>query len=443
MKLSRRRFLGTAGAAAATLPLLRAMPTAAGPMVYPKRLIIVFTANGTIHGSWTPTGSETAWSLSPILAPLERHKSRLLVLDGVNVQSGFNGPGDDHQRGMGHLLTGTELLAGDEFPGCGGECAGSGWGGGISVDQFIADRVGNATPLRSLELGVQSGSYGSIWNRMAYRSADQPIPPEDSPYRAFERLFADFTTDTTELDRLREQRRSVIDTVYGDFTSLRGRLGSDDRQKLDAHLEAVRDIERRLGNRGGLGASCAVPDLGGMINVDDNDNFPAVGRLQMDLLTMALACDLTRVVSLQWSGAVSQTRHSWLGIGEGHHDLSHEGDSNAMTQDKLVQINTWYAEQFAYLLDRLSGVPEGDGTMLDHSIVVWGNELGKGNEHSHTLVPFVLAGSADNYFRTGRLLRYEGAAHSNLLVSLCNAMGVETSSFGNPAYCSGPLPNLR
>ena len=157
---------------------------------------------------------------------------------------------------------------------------------------------------------------------------------------------------------------------------------------------------------------------------------------------MSLACDLTRVASIQWSTSVSNKVFSWLGISEGHHDLSHEGDTNGDAQSKLIQINTWYAEQFAYLVAALKAVPEGDGTMLDNTVILWCNELGIGNLHSRTDVPYVLAGGCGGYFKTGRHLQYDGENHNNLMVSLCNAMDVNVSTFGNPAYCTGPLSKL-
>jgi hypothetical protein len=158
---------------------------------------------------------------------------------------------------------------------------------------------------------------------------------------------------------------------------------------------------------------------------------------------MSLACDLTRVASLQWSTSVSNKQFPWLDIHEGHHDFSHEGDTNADAQAKLVAINTWYAEQFAYLVTALKGVAEGEGSLLDNTVVLWCNELGIGNTHSRRDMPYVLAGSAGGYFQTGRYLQYQGDPHNNLLLSLCHAMGLEElTSFGNPAYCTGPLPKL-
>jgi hypothetical protein len=229
----------------------------------------------------------------------------------------------------------------------------------------------------------------------------------------------------------------VLDHVSANLTRFQTRLAGEDKQKLEAHLEAIRDIERRLDSGALLG--CSPLELPASFDEDSNDNFPQVVDLQSKLIARAFACDQTRVATLQWSRSVGGERMTWLGITRGHHDISHDGDSNTDSLEQLTQINVWYAEQFALLLDELAAVPEGGETMLDHCLVLWVNELGRGNSHSRDKMPFVMAGSANHYFQTNRLLRYDEDSHSNLLVSLCNAMGVPTTTFGNPAYCTGPL----
>ena len=437
-KLSRRDLLWSFGLAAASLPILNLTNARAQAGTFPTRLLIVFSPNGTVHENWVPSGTETAWTLSRILAPLERHKADLIVLDDVKNEAAHHGPGDGHMTGMGCLLTATELLEGTQFE-CGGTDPCSGWGGGISVDQHIANAVGGETKFKSLELSVLSGG-ADVWSRMCYAGADQPIAPLDDPFQVFDRVFGDLTIDTAELERIRAQRRSVLDYVNANLTRFEARLGGEDREKLAIHLEAVREIERRL--ESGALAGCSQPTLPGTFDVRNNDNFPQVVDLQSKLIARAFACDQTRVATVQWSRSVGGTRMTWLGVTRGHHDLSHDGDSNADTLEQITQINIWYAEQFAALLDELKAVPEGDGTLLDHTLVVWVNELGRGNSHSRTKIPFVLAGSANGYFRTDRFLQYDGDSHSNLLVSICNAMGVETTTFGNPAYATGPLRML-
>jgi hypothetical protein len=463
VQLSRRAFLRGAGGVAIALPFLEAMgcsrssssssPSGTGaPGVtqkaviglngFQKRFIVFFTANGTIPTRWTPTGGETDFVLSDILGPLERHRNDLLILNGVDNEVSNHGPGDGHMKGMGCLLTGTELLSGDDFTGGNGELAG--WGGGISVDQEIANAIAGDTKFKSLEFGVRTGG-ASVWSRMAYSGPDLPLPPTDSPYTMFDRAFGDLGADPFGLEKLRAQRHTVLDTVMEDYTRLNARLGAADRQRLEEHLETIRGVESRLDNGGALGGECRLPTMGTPVDSGQSQNFPVIGDLQLDLMTMALACDLTRVASIQWSSSVSGQVFGWLdpAIPETHHDLSHEGDTNTYALENLVRINTWYMTKLAELVDRLKAVPEGTGTMFDNTVILVCNELGKGNSHTRNNEPFLLVGSAGRYFRTGRSLTYDGTtAHNKLLVSLCNAFGIERTTFGNPVYGSGPLDRL-
>jgi hypothetical protein len=179
------------------------------------------------------------------------------------------------------------------------------------------------------------------------------------------------------------------------------------------------------------------------MSLTDINNYPAIGKLQMDLLVAALACGQTRIASLQWSRSVSEIPMPWLSIGTGHHTLSHKADTDTTSQAQLVTINTWYAQQFAYLLQKLDSVQESNGTLLDNCLVIWVNELAKGNVHSHQPLPVVIAGKCGGAIRAGRFLTYPSTTpHNNLLVSVANAMGTKISTFGNPAYCTGALPNL-
>lgn len=444
--ISRRQWLRGAGGAALALPLLNFVDgrrtLQAAPTEFPKRLILMFSPNGTIPSAWTPSGGETDFTLPTILAPLAPHRDKLLIIDNVDMESAYHGPGDGHQTGMGSLWTGIELLAGTEFKG-GGDSGTAGWGGGPSVDQHIAKTVGVSTKLPSLELGVQV-SGATVWSRMSYKAANQPVPPENDPGKVFDRVFGSLGADPTGLAKLRARRQSVLDAVATDFKRLDPKLASEDKLKVVQYADALRDIESRLDAGGLLGGACVKPTRPGAIALTDSKNFPAIAKMQMDLLVMALACDLTRVGSLQFSNSVGNRVHSWQGIAEGHHDLSHMGDSDTVAQDKLVKINTWYAEQLAYLIAAMKKIPEGTGTMLDNTVIVWGNELGVGNRHTRRDVPFVMAGSCGGYFKTGRYLKYATATrHNNLLVSLCNAMGLaEQKTFGNPAYCTGALPRL-
>lgn len=445
-RLSRRSVLHGLGGLTIALPLLDAMlgaPAHAGPTTPPKRLIVMYTPNGTIASNFWPTGGENDFVLSPILAPLEPHRNKLLILGGIDMLSSLSGPGDAHQKGTGQCLTATELLDGD-FEGDGG--ASAGWAGGISVDQEVANHVGLDTPYRSLELGV-AVQGASVRSRISYRAAGQPLPPENSPYAAYQRLFGDSLGDPLQIERRTARRQTVLDAVADQHAKLRDRLGAEDREKLANHLLGVEAIRSRLDQSViPFEGACQPLDQGMPLDVDLVSNMPMVGRLQMDLLAMALACDITRVGSLMWSNSTANHVLSFVdpAIVEGHHSIAHKGDEDHVKIAQNTLINKWYAEQLAYLLDRLAAIPEGDGTVLDNTVILWTNEQAKGNNHDRHDMPYVLAGSAGGYFKTGRYVEFSGQklGHNRLLVSLLNAMGIDADSFGNPEFGTGPLSGL-
>ncbi len=444
------RGLVAGGAVAVGLPWLEIMetPGAKAAPTGPKRIIFWFTANGSLPSIWTPPAN-LALDGHPIHAPLAPHSDKLIFLDGVNQTIANQSIGDGHQTGMACMLTNAEILPGNLF--CEGGCEPGmeqyvGWGGGISVDQYLANEIQNDITLkyRSLELGVQVQSE-SVWSRMCYAGPDTPVPPRVDPNQNFNDFFSDLGADPFALEVLRRKRHSVLDAVIDDYTTFNARLGKDDKVRLDQHLEAIRAVEKRLDATGQVGEACDIPTVvlpGDVYN--QNDMYPVTGRAQMDLLVMALACDMTRVASLQWSTAVSNTRFTWLPLilGEGHHDLSHYDDNAADAQADITAINHWYTEQFAYLLAQMRAIPEGTSTMLDNSVVVWVNELGQGNSHTRNDIPFILAGSCGGYFNTGRVLDFGGDHHGKLLVSLTHAMDKPVSTFGDPAFSQGPLPGL-
>jgi hypothetical protein len=439
-RMGRRTFLRGAAGTAIALPWLEAFaPRRAHAATAPvKRFIVMFSADGTLPTQWTPTGGETSFTLSPILTPLQPHQADLVVVQGLYQQGGG---GDGHQSGIGGMLTGAPLNPGP-FAGVG--AAPAGWATGPSVDQRIAQALAAPTKFSSLELGVQVGAADN-WGRMIYKDANQPLPPTDDPAEVYASVFTDLHTDPAVLARLRARHQSILDTVGGEYTRISGKLGAADKQRLDAHLAAVREIEQRLTTDLVVSnPSCHDPVVTA-VAAQANDSFPAVGSLQMDLLTMAFACDLTRVASLQWSRSVSQTRFTWLGITDGHHDLSHRSDDDTDAVNKLTQINTWYATQMAGLIQRLKDTPDGaGGTLFDNTLILWCNELAKGNTHSRQDAPYVLAGSAGGTLRTGRFVSYEGQGlpHNNLLVSILNAMDIPDTTFGKSDWCTGALTGL-
>jgi hypothetical protein len=324
--LSRRAFVGGAGATLATLPLLESLGARAQESAPIQRLVLMFNPNGTVQDAFWPSvvNSEADFELSPILAPLETHKSRLLLLKGLSIAVANVGPGGPHQKGTGGLFTGSELQAGSFLDGDGSR---AGWANGPSFDQVVVQNLGQPTLLPSLELGVRA-TEAEVRSRVVYAGAGAPLPPQNDPTLVHERLFSGLQLAPEELNRLRAQRLSVLDTVKAQFAEVQPRLSAADRAKLEGHLEMIRSVERRLDLIAGVSGQCAVPAAPPVLAPDDETTMPSISRLQLDLLAMAFACDATRVGSMQYSNASNAIRFPWRdSLGQGH-TLSHAGDSD-------------------------------------------------------------------------------------------------------------------
>lgn len=456
-RFTRRNFLRGLGGTAIALPFLNAgLPGVARALnpentsneKFPKRFIVFFHPNGVIPEAWWPkrgsSGKEGDFQLHGSLEPLKPFKDKLLMMSGVNMNSVEAGPGGPHQNGMGGVLTGRALQEG-QMVGNDGSLAG--WGNGISIDQAIAQTVGKNTPFKSLELGVRADSHGGsrVRTRLSYAGPAQPLPPQNDPRKVFEQLFSDFQTDPGAHDEIRDKRASVLDTVQEQFKRVEDKVGQEDRQRLKRHFAKIRDLESRLRNDGIEGAGCSAPDKPPKKNTDSEDTMPRIAALQTELAVMALACDLTRVVSIQMSNSVNHIRYPWVNsMGDGH-ALSHAGPSNTSAHQEWIARDKWHAKQFAYLLKELDSIPEGDGTMLDNTCLLWVQEISQGNTHSHKNMPFIMAGNVDNQFRTGRYINFSGGKeHNDLLAALGKAYGVplKNDKFGDPDFCSGPLSGL-
>ncbi len=438
-RFGRRAFLRGAAGAVVALPFLTSMRVHAQSTVFPKRLLLVYTPNGVTQEDWWPTNtSETGWDLRRILEPFAGYKDKLTLLKGVNIQVAQTGPGGPHQKGLGGLWTGNSLQEGDFVDGCGSR---AGWANGISVDQEIANVVGLDTLLPSLEVGVRA-IQSDVRARMSYKGPGQPLPPMNDPRDVYFRLFAGFQSDPTELEAMRSKRKSVLETVQQQFAALTPRLSVEDRNKLDQHLALVRDVERRLDILPVDGSTCGVPTEPPILNEDDENDMPEIADLQADMISMAFACDATRVASLQLSSAINRLRFPWqMSNGEGH-TLSHAGSNSSGAFTERTERLKWYAERIVRVMDNLAQIQEGDGSVLDNTLIVWGNEVSKGNLHTHQDIPFLMIGSAGGYFQTGRYLEYAGEPHNKLLVSILHAMGIEADNFGHPDYTNGPLSGL-
>ncbi len=443
-KLTRRALLRGAGGAALALPLLSSLDARAQTAAFPKRILFVYTPNGNV---FLPQSMNFQGS---ILEPLQPWASKLVVINGLDLSAHESGPGEPHQRGMA-MLTGRRLNSGTMV---GGDGSTAGWGSGISIDQHIANTLGVGTRFKTLNVGVQSTRYvgTDVRTVLSYTGSNQPVANETSPYNLYTRVFSQLGADPFGLDRQRQRRHATLDYVKDRFAAVNGKLSGEDRVKLERHLDGVRDIESRLdAPMAAVGAACSRPATGNPVNVDEPASFPQLGRLFMDQLVMAFACDLTRVATLQWSAATNNRPYPWLqyddgtglkAIADDEHILGHNPDSNVHAWGKLRVIRRWYMEQLAYLLGKLAAVPEGGGTLLDNTVVVMTSELSKGSTHSLRDVPFILAGGAGGRLAGNRYLTYGNTPHNNLWVSLMNAMGVPGTTFGDPAFCTGPLPGL-
>jgi hypothetical protein len=443
--LSRRTFLRGAGGVLVALPPLSAMlkpgRSVAQASEIPTRSVFFFSPNGTILKRWRPSGTERSFTLSEILAPLEAHKASLNVLDGVAMVTAIENSGgrNGHDIGTGHALVARKLIEGPTSFGEFGHLF-DGTPGGDSIDQAIARLLPKEQRFDSLQFGVQARQLRMpIPSRITWkRNGDrvEPVEPMQDPSAAFDRLFGDAGQDAAALMRRQAKRQLVVDSVLEDYKSTRALLGSEDRQRLDAHLSAIEDLQRRIATLGGV--ACDPP-----ARPDADEDFRQIGMAQLDLLAAALSCNLTRVATLQWETGQGSNRFAWLGTDRAHHDLSHDGDSVTATQDLLTNINEFYATQLAHLLDLMQGVTELDGqSLLHHSAVLWVHEVDTGNTHTYENMPYVMAGAAGGAFQTGRYLRFERKPHGELFVSIMQAMGLAETTFGDPEYCSGPLIGL-
>jgi hypothetical protein len=427
---TRRRFLRDLGLSTAALPLLSGLPSLrAAEVTKPKqRLILFLSPNGTLPPLFWPDETGENFTLKRILAPLEPFKKHMLTLKGLSNK--VRGDGDGHMRGMSCLLTGKELFPGNIQ---GGSDTPAGWCKGISIDQelknFLQADPQTKTRFGSLELGVAVPNRADPWTRWTYAGPNQPVAPIDDPYQFFEKIYGSMKD--------RENLASVLDELDEDLRKISSAVSAEDRDLLDKHLTFVREMEREL--NGPQEQPLTTPQVKlepGVSN--DNDSIPRLMQMQMDLLANAFANDMARIATVQFTNSVGQSRMKWLGIDEGHHSLSHEPDNKEDAQEKLAKINVWLCEQLAALATKLANTPEpgGSGSMLDHTTILWTNELGKGNSHTHDDIPFMLCGGGLG-FKTGRALQFDRAAHNRLWLSIAQAFGHNIQTFGNPDLCGG------
>ncbi len=422
--LNRRTFIGGVGASLLAAPFVEfLLHGEAAAQQENLRLLIFHSPNGTVHHRWRPQVDGERFAMRPgtITEPLAPIQDELVIIDGLDFYTGNN-----HEGGAAAMLTNG-----------GGERTVT---GGMSLDQFVALHIGQESRFSSLELGVNTDVWGSsIQTRISYRGAGQIVQPDSDPRHVFGRMFGEAMGDADAAEKLRRRRQSVIDLNRGEISDLHRRLGADERRKLDAHLGALRHVERGIA---GSVEGCAVPPRPEHLNKNHNENVPAILEHQMNLAVLALACGMTRVASVQFSHTVSPVVFSWVGNTEGHHALSHAADNTDLLQE-FVDAERWVAEQFVSLVRRLQNTidPITDAPLLDNTIVLWAKEMGDSRAHVCEAVPFVLAGGG-NRWRKNRYLHGGGASHAHLLVSIAQEFGIDIDTFGDPNTGTGRLTGL-
>src|SRR6266480_564430 len=429
--IHRRQFIKQLGLSAASLPFLVGLPSLglASPARPRQRLIIMFSPNGTIPPAFWPDETGKDFKLKEIMSPLEPFRQRMLILQGVSNK--VRGDGDNHMRGMSCLLTGIKLFPGNIQ---GGSHTPAGWAGGISIDQelknFFQSREETRTRFGSLEFGVGVTDRADPWTRMSYGGPNKPIAPISDPYQMCQKLYGQLKD--------KEQLGSILDDVRDDLKKARKIVNAEDRRLLDEHEALVRQMEKEIAEAGRQKLRVGPPSLEEGVAADQNDNVPRLSRMQIDLLVNSFVNDMARVATLQYTKSVGQARMKWLDISNGHHELSHEPDKNEEALDKLVRINKWFAGELNYLVQKLAGTPEpgGAGSLLDNTLVVWTNELGKGNSHTLDNIPFLLIGGGFG-FQMGRSVKLEKIPHNRLHLALAHAVGHRIETFGKPGLCEG------
>lgn len=438
-RLSRRSFLGGA-AAAISLPMLEAM-TPLGSSAFAQnekalRMLCYYIPCGIHMPAWTPVNEGANFTLSETLQPLANVQDDILVLTGLANQAARpDGPGD-HAAGTGSFITATHVF----------KTEGADIQNGISVDQAAANVVGGATPFPSLQLGMDGGGttgncdsgYSCAYARnISWAGPQTPLPKTVDPAIVFDRLFAGFDPQATTQERERRTRlkKSILDHAIADATRLQAKLGARDRLKLDEYLSGVRELETRIEDLDPA-SQCGVPD-----RPDGTYNVTEKAQIMADLMVLAFQCDLTRIQSFMLANAGSGRQYDFLGITQGHHEISHHQNLQA-NFDMLKIINYWEVQQFAYLVEKLKATPDGpDGeNLLQNTAVFISSEISDGNRHNHDDMPVILAGQCGGAFTTGRHVRYNSAPVANLFISMLNAIGAPTQTFGQDG--TTPLPQV-
>jgi hypothetical protein len=424
--IHRRTFLRGTGAALA-LPVLDAMtPAFAVEKTRPIRMSFIEVPNGimNLNNEWTPKTEGADFALSPTLQPLESFRDRMLVLSGLDSQQSAGlafEVGGDHPRACTAWLTGTHAKM----------TSGADLHAGTSADQIAAKEFGKYTQLASLEIGLETpevvgaceSSYGcAYYNTISWRNESTPLPMENRPRAIFERLFGDTgSTDPKVRQALRQEDRSILDAVNDDVKRLRGKLGGPDRGKIEQYLDAVRDVERRMQLAQSQGDR-DLPQVTAPVGIPPV--FSDYYKLMADLQVLAWQTDMTRVTTFQMGHEMSGRAYPELGFGDSHHSVTHHhGDPEKIA--KTTQINTFHTKMLAYYLDKLRSTPDGEGSLLDHAMILYGGALSDGNLHLYVNLPLVLIAGGVAGIKGGQHVKYPTRTPmSNLLLTMLDKAGV-------------------
>ena len=424
--LGRRAFLCGAGTVLALPALSSLAPRSvrAQAASKPMRTVVIYTPNGMNMADWTPSQTGKSYALTPILQPLAPIKEEVLVLSGIDnppaVTEGFG----QHAPATASFLTCTNVKKSQELK------------NGISMDQVIANAIGNETRFPSLQLGTHGGSnaggcdggYSCAYTRnISWANAKTPLPKIIKPRAAFDLLFEGYDPEATaaEIARRRALKLSVLDSVLDDAHRLDPKLGQSDREKLDQYMTGIRELEKRIESEEGA-ALCPAPE-----RPPKDMGFPLAVKLMLDLMAVAIQCDLTRVITFMMGNSISGQSFPFVGIDGAHHQRSHH-QNNASKLAQLTVIDRWEVEQFVYLVDKLRQLDDGDGeSVLDNSLVYFSNEVSDGNKHGNFNLPILLAGRGGGPVRPGRHVSYGQASLANLYISMMHYAGVDVDTFGD------------
>jgi hypothetical protein len=425
--LSRRMFLRGAGVTLA-LPLLESMipaatllgQTAAKPRT---RLGAIYFPHGAIMSQWTPAAEGAGFELTPILQPLKPFYNQISIISDLRHANAYgSGATANHNRSAAAYLSGAFAETGAQ-PSL-----------GITVDQIAAQKIGQDTPLPSLELTIEEPSLNcgdglscSYRDTISWQGAHAPLPMQNNPQVVFERLFGDGNTAEQRKER-RAQSLSLLDSVVGEASSLQRKLPASDRTRLDQYLSDVREIERRVQKAGQqLSEDLPVPAAPTGVPRDVEEHI----KLMYDLQVLAWQAEITRVSTFLMCKELSGSTYPKSGVRDAFHTLSHHSNVKESIE-RFAVLNAYHVGLFAYFLEKLRATPDGDGTLLDHSLVLYGSGMSDGNQHNHTDLPIVLAGGASGRLKGGRHLRHpKNTPMANLLVAMLDTLGIPTDKFGD------------